>query len=275
MPRKDLAYEKVNKKKPTVRTGGLRRCRTWDVNYGHSRKKTQVSEAERQPLTELREILRAKLRTIWKAEWHRRRRKERARKRTSFLTDPFGFAKKLLGDKRSGQLNCPTEELNTYLRDNLSDPERDKELGNLEAVIRPHQPTTKFDLEEPSWKEVREVVKAAHSASAPGPSGVPYGVYKRCPSLLLLLWKIIKVIWQRGRVADQWRFAEGVWIPKEENSKEIEQFRSIFYWVLKVKSFSAFYRSVWASICWIIIILTLQYRKAGFPVFRDVLSILE
>ena len=136
--------------------------------------------------------------------------------------------KKLLGDKRSGQLNCPTEELNTYPRDNLNDPERDKELGNLEAVIRPHQPTNKFDLEEPSWKEVREVVKAAPSASAPGPSGVPYGVYKRCPSLLLLLWKIIKVIWRRGRVSDQWRFAEGVWIPKEENSKEIEQFRCIF-----------------------------------------------
>ena len=133
------------------------------------KKYKQANEAERQPLTELREILRAKLRTIRKAEWHRRRRKERARKRTSFHTDPFGFAKKLLGDKRSGQLNCLTEELNTYLRDNLSDPERDKEQGNLEAVIRPHQPTTKFDLEEPSWKEVREVVKAARSASAPGP----------------------------------------------------------------------------------------------------------
>ena len=32
----------------------------------------------------------------------------------------------------------------------------------------------------------------------------------------------------KGRVADQWKFVEGVWIPKEENSKEIEQFRSIF-----------------------------------------------
>ena len=147
----------------------------------------QASEGECQPLTELRKILRAKLRTIRKAEWHRRCRKERARKRTSFLTDPFGFAKKLLSDKRSGQLNCPTEELNTYLRDNLSDPERDKELGNLEAVIRPHQPTTKFDLEEPSWKEVREVVKAARSASVPGPSRVPYSIYKCCPGLLLLL----------------------------------------------------------------------------------------
>ena len=36
------------------------------------------------------------------------------------------------------------------------------------------------------------------------------------------------MIWQRGRVADQWRCADGVWIPKEENSREIDQFRSIF-----------------------------------------------
>ena len=45
------------------------------------KKYKQASEGERQPLTELREILREKLRTIRKAEWHRRRRKERARKR--------------------------------------------------------------------------------------------------------------------------------------------------------------------------------------------------
>ena len=165
----------------------------------NKKKYKQTSEGECQPLTVLREILRAKLRSIWKAEWHRRCRKERSRKRTSFLADPFGFAKKLLGDNRSGQLNCPTEELNTYLRDNLNDPGKDKELGHLETVIRQHLPKTNFDLEVTCWKEVREVVKAARSASPPGPSGVPCSVYKRCPGLLQLLWKIIKVIWRMGK----------------------------------------------------------------------------
>ena len=122
---------------------------------------------------------------------------------------------------------------------------------------------------------MRKVVKAAHSTSALGPSRIPYGIYKHCPGLLQLLWKIIKMIWWRGRVADQWRFAEGVWIPKEENSKEIEQFRSIFCWVLKVKSFSAFYHNNWTSICWRIIILKLQYRRTGFQVFQDVSNIQE
>ena len=37
----------------------------------------------------------------------------------------------------------------------------------------------------------------------------------------------MRSIWRRGRVADQWRQAEGVWIPKEEKSKEIDQFRII------------------------------------------------
>ncbi|XP_029943214.1 uncharacterized protein LOC115385372 [Salarias fasciatus] len=44
---------------------------------------------------------------------------------------------------------------------------------------------------------------------------------------LVRLWKIIKVIWRRGRVATQWRSAEGVWIPKEEEASNIEQFRII------------------------------------------------
>ena len=35
------------------------------------------------------------------------------------------------------------------------------------------------------------------------------------------------VIWRRGRIPEQWRVAEGVWIPKEENSKKIDQFRII------------------------------------------------
>ena len=42
--------------------------------------------------------------------------------------------------------------MNTYLRDTLSNPGKNKELGHLEAVIRPNQPATEFDLNEPSRK---------------------------------------------------------------------------------------------------------------------------
>nr|XP_061836351.1 uncharacterized protein LOC133619387 [Nerophis lumbriciformis] len=187
----------------------------------------RVSEEDKQPLEELRNILRKKLTTLRRAEWHRRRGRERARKRAVFIANPFRFAKQLLGDKRSGRLECPREEVNRFLQNTMSDPLRGQDLGPNRALISPAPPTAEFQLTEPSLKEVEEVIKAARSASSPDPSGVPYLVYKRCPGLLKHLWKTLKVIWRRGRVANQWRCAEGVWIPKEEDSKNINQFRTI------------------------------------------------
>ena len=37
----------------------------------------------------------------------------------------------------------------------------------------------------------------------------------------------MRVFWRRGRIPDRWRVAEGVWIPKEENSTQQDQFRII------------------------------------------------
>lgn len=187
----------------------------------------KAREEEKAGLAELRHTLRKRLTTLRRAEWHRRRRKERARKRVAFISNPFGFTKKILGQKRSGHLACTEEEVNKYLSTTYSDSARDKELGPCKTLITPPEPTLAFNTREPTLKEVEEVVKAARTSSAPGPSGVSYVVYKRCPRLLKRLWKLIKVIWRRGKVAQQWRHAEGVWIPKEESSSTTEQFRVI------------------------------------------------
>lgn len=159
--------------------------------------------------------------SLRRAEWHRRRRKERARKRAAFISNPFRFTKQLLGEKRSGRLTCSKDEIDRHLRDTFCDRSREQDLGHCQDLIDPPIPTLGFDVKEPSWKEIQEVIKKARASSAPGPSGVPYRVYKNCPKLLHRLWRILKVIWRRGKVAQQWRFAEGVWIPKEEESKTI------------------------------------------------------
>lgn len=41
------------------------------------------------------------------------------------------------------------------------------------------------DVKESAWKEVNDFVKKERSHSAPGPNGVPYIVYKKCPALLV------------------------------------------------------------------------------------------
>jgi hypothetical protein len=80
---------------------------------------------------------------------------------------------------------------------------------------------------EPKLQEVKDVVKKARTASTPGPDGIPYKVYKYCPKFTTRLWKALKVIWRRGHMPDSWMFAEGCFIPKEENSQELSQFRTI------------------------------------------------
>ncbi|XP_049324773.1 uncharacterized protein LOC125789951 [Astyanax mexicanus] len=186
-----------------------------------------AAEEEKPPLAELRHTIRKKLKSLRRAEWHRRRRMERARRRSSFLANPFGFTRKLLGQKRSGRLECSQEEVDNFLHNTLSDPDREQGLGPQRALLDVPAPIIEFNTSEPTWKEVQEVTRAARSSSAPGPSRVPYKVYKRCPNLLRNLWKLLRVIWRRGTISDQWRQAEGVWIPKEENSTRLEQFRSI------------------------------------------------
>ena len=61
-----------------------------------------------------------------------------------------------------------------------------------------------IDPPELQLHKVREVVHKARAGSAPGPSGTSYRVYKNCPKLLLRLWKILRVFWRRGRIAEQW-----------------------------------------------------------------------
>lgn len=175
----------------------------------------EAREEERGPLAELRNILHKKLMTLRRAEWHRRRRKERARKRAAFIANPFRFRKQLLEQKQSDQLSCSKAEVDCHLRDTFSDRSREQDLGHCQHLINPPAPTLDFNGKEPSWK----VVKKSRASSGPGPSGVPYKVYKNCLKLLHRLWKILKVVWRRGKVSQQWRYAEGVWIPKEEESK--------------------------------------------------------
>ena len=56
---------------------------------------------------------------------------------------------------------------------------------------------------------------------------MPYYVYKRCPQLLRFLWKLIKIIWRRGKIVEYWKYSEGIWIPKEEGARKIDEFRYI------------------------------------------------
>ena len=89
-------FEKTEK--ISTRNRREEKIKTLRLELRSLKKFRKTNEKEQPALTELRDILRGKIKTLRKAEGHRRRRKERARKGTSFISDPFGFARRLLGD---------------------------------------------------------------------------------------------------------------------------------------------------------------------------------
>lgn len=75
----------------------------------------------------------------------------------------------------------------------LSNPSKEKELGTIQSLISLEAPKTEFNIKEPSWNEVQEVIISVRSASAPCPNGLLYGVYKQLPRSSLLIMETTKI----------------------------------------------------------------------------------
>ncbi|KAI8498014.1 hypothetical protein Bbelb_239580 [Branchiostoma belcheri] len=182
---------------------------------------------EKQGLEELQSKARLKLAALRRAEKQRAKRKEREKARRSFFENPHRFTKKLFEQSKSGVLNVPKKDMEDHLRGVYSDKLREAPMPNIEGLVRPSQPGVEFDVSEPKLSEVVKFIDKARTASAPGPNGVPYKVYKKCEQLRKRLWKLLKVVWRQDVVPLSWNKADGVYIPKEENSSTLGQFRPI------------------------------------------------
>lgn len=60
---------------------------------------------------------------------------------------------------------------------------------------------------------------------SPRPNGLPYKLYKNCPQGVKVLWKLMKTAWKKEQAPEEWQKAVDVFIPKEQNSHTINQFR--------------------------------------------------
>ena len=95
-------------------------------------------------LKELRDGERDRLKSLRKAEQSAKKRKTRERARSAFLKNPYGFAKKILGENRIEEIKCTREELKKHLCQTHSDPMRDEELEILPELDLPPPPTFVF-----------------------------------------------------------------------------------------------------------------------------------
>ena len=218
------------------------------------------------------ELLRHKLKSLRNAENHRKKRREITQKRAQFTSNPFKFTSKLLGEKRSRSLSATKEEVETYLRETYGNPHRDEGLSECPKSINLDLPEWDFDESEPHLKEVQDIVKKARASLAPGPNGIPYKVYKQCPLLTRGLWKLLRVVWRQGKVADSWFKAEGCFIPKEENAGKLGQFRTISLLNVEGKIFMAILARRLISFFLKNKCIDVSVQKGGIPGFSGCLE---
>jgi len=184
------------------------------------------SEQGREGIVVLMDSIRDKIKELVRAEASRKRRRERRRKRERFLKNPYGFAKGLFEQGKTGELQASKEEVEQHLA-MVYGQAREVDISSMPVLQHPTCPGCDFEDGELRPEEVERVVKKARSKSAPGMNGISYKVYKKCPQVLSLLTRILGRLWMQGEVPEEWCMANGVYIPKQDKAKRLEEFRPI------------------------------------------------
>ena len=164
---------------------------------------------------------------ISRAENQRKHRKKKRQARRAFYSNPYAFAKKLFVESKSGKLGVPKEELENHLKMTYSDDLNGIPIPPLRDLPKPQDPTVMFDDSGIKPKEVRDFVHKARAGSAPSLNGISYKLFKNCPRVLRKLPILLQQAWKKAIVPKERCLADGIWIPKEMQSKGITNFRPI------------------------------------------------
>lgn len=226
----------------------------WEENRGALKQQTPAAQEveegspeEKAGLKVLWDKLKQRLAKLCWADRIRRRRKRKEKERRHFFKDPFKFARQLLDEKRSGKLFISKEDGTVH-------------QGPI------HRHTTKYTFNTPPrFSEIGEVIKRAGSASVPGLNGIPCKLYKNCLQVAKILWKLIRVAWKNQAILLEWQQAVGVFIPKEQNSATISQFRSIALLNMEGKIFFSVLVRRMTSFLKGNGYIDTSYQKAGLP----------
>ena len=108
--------------------------------------------------------------------------------------------KGLFTKEKSGSLKVSKREFEDHLKTTHTDSQRFEQREIPPDMPPIPQPDYQLDDSPPRWSEVEEAVRKARAASAPGPNGVPYRLYKNSPNVLGFLWRQMKVTWTKQTI---------------------------------------------------------------------------
>ena len=184
-------------------------------------------DEEKEAINQLQEEKLKKLRLTKRTESIKQNRKKYSKNCSEFLSQPYDFARKVIAPKPRGVMKSSKAEVEKQLHDAHSDQSKNEEREDPKNLHEYKEPFVEFNDSPPSWGEFNKQLRKTRSKSAPGPNGVPYIVYKRCPGLARLLFSYMRGMWKNKAISKSWRKAEGIFIPKEDGATSVEKFRTI------------------------------------------------
>ena len=184
-------------------------------------------DEEKEAINQLQKEKLKNLRLMKRAESIKQNRKKFSKNCSEFLSQPYDFARKIIAPKPRGVMKSSKADVEKQLHDAHGDQGKEEERKIPENMQEYKEPFVEFNDSLPSWGEFNKHLRKTRSKSAPGPNGVPYIVYKRCPGLARLLFLYLRGIWKKKGISKSWRKAEGIFIPKEDGATSIEKFRTI------------------------------------------------
>ncbi|CAG9571769.1 unnamed protein product [Danaus chrysippus] len=150
---------------------------------------------------------------------------DRAKQEVDFDKNPFEYSKTIFKKER-GQLLLTNDQIYDHFKSTYEVP-KSVRLYTDPNEQKPEIPHIDFHGIPPTLDEISSHIKRKSSKSAPGPDGIPYIVFKKCPSVRKHLINIYGKIWSRKQIPECFGKAMFVLIPKKDRVTDPKDTRPI------------------------------------------------
>ena len=144
-----------------------------------------------------------------------------------FLSNPHRYAKNLLNPPAKGKPKFSRDIANEYFKQTYSDSDRSFTYQPPFDLPRPPLPEHPFNVQFASFEEFSTICWRKSNSSAPGPNGIPYLLYKRCPETRKILWSLLQRMWKEKFIPKEFQIGRVCLLAKSEDASHPKSMRPI------------------------------------------------
>lgn len=153
--------------------------------------------------------------------------RDRWKQNRAFRADPFQYGKKFFDQKSAEKPSFSAEDALRYFSQTYADEDRASGYDSFPDVTDVPEPSVCFPQTVPPFSLFANCLRKTRNSSSPGPNGIPYIVWKKCPSLQHRLYTVCCKVWKSTNIPSCWRRAVIVLMHKAGDSSNPSNFRPI------------------------------------------------